>query len=75
MHNTLLSLSLDGSIRLWDLDTKEQSYEFNYQPEDRCLCVLMLRDNSRFLAGFEGGSLRIFGLESASVVFECQFSP
>jgi WD40 repeat protein len=37
--NSIISLSSDFTIRLWDPEKLEQTYEFSYPANDNCLCL------------------------------------
>lgn len=60
--NTMITLSNDLTIRLWDVDRLEQVYEFNYPKEDVCTCIAGNPQALQFIAGFKSGMLRIFDI-------------
>lgn len=60
--NSILSLSNDLTIRLWDPEKLEQTYEFSYPPNDNCLCLTPNPQGLFFAAGFQSGVLRIFDI-------------
>ena len=66
----MITLSNDLTIRLWDVDRLEQTYEFNYPTTDICTCISGNPQKMQFIAGFKSGILRIFDIESTSVVEE-----
>lgn len=68
--NSILSLSNDLTIRLWDPEKLEQTYEFSYPPNDNCLCLTPNPQGLFFAAGFQSGVLRIFDIENTCVIEE-----
>ena len=68
--NSMISLSADLTIRLWDADQFEQTYEFSYPNTDICTCLSGNPNALQFAAGFKSGILRIFDIETTSVIQE-----
>jgi WD40 repeat protein len=64
----MITLSNDHTIRVWDVDNLEQTYEFPYPPNDPCLCISGNPNAMLFAAGFKSGTLRIIDIENVSVV-------
>jgi len=64
----MITLSNDLTIRLWDVDKLEQTYEFSYPANDACLCLNGCPNGMYFAAGFKSGVLRIFDIEKISVI-------
>jgi WD40 repeat protein len=60
--NNMITLSTDLTIRLWDLEKLEQTYEFSYPANDSCLCLAPSPHGLFFAAGFQSGVLRIFDI-------------
>lgn len=58
----MITLSNDLTIRLWDPEKLEQTYEFSYPNNDRCLCLAPNPHGLFFAAGFQSGVLRIFDI-------------
>lgn len=71
--NSLISLSRDGSIRLWDLNTLEQNYEFSYPPGDPCTFLAGQPGAGLFIGGFESGIFRVFDIEKVSILEEVKY--
>lgn len=68
----LVSLSKDGSIRIWGSD-HEQIYEFNFSKEDECLCIDVHPKERIFVGGFQSGVYRVFSLDKVEVISEHKF--
>lgn len=68
--NNMITLSSDLTIRLWNADKLEQSYEFSYATTDKCTCLAANPEGLFFAAGFKSGTLRIFDIENTKVVEE-----
>lgn len=66
----MITLSNDQTIRVWDAERLEQTYEFPYPPNDPCLCVSGNPNGMFFAAGFKSGTLRIIDIENVSVIEE-----
>lgn len=65
----LLTVSKDKTMRIWDLKTNQQSYEF-CAFDDQALCAALCPGKGFFACGFESGCLRIFDIERTAVVGE-----
>eukprot|EP01022_Parablepharisma_sp_SALTPOND_P017801 TRINITY_DN2893_c0_g1_i1.p1 TRINITY_DN2893_c0_g1~~TRINITY_DN2893_c0_g1_i1.p1 ORF type:complete len:1515 (+),score=148.49 TRINITY_DN2893_c0_g1_i1:576-5120(+) len=65
----LVSVSKDKTIRVWDLKTNQQAYEF-CSFDDQALCAGLCPGKGFFACGFESGCLRIFDIERTSVIGE-----
>lgn len=63
----LFSLSKDLTIRVWDKEKREQTYEFMYPREDPCLRICPHPDLGFFAAGFASGVIRIFDVYNTSI--------
>jgi WD40 repeat protein len=63
----MITLSNDQTIRVWDSDKLEQTYEFPYPANDPCLCISGNPNGMYFAAGFKSGTLRIIDIENVSV--------
>ncbi|KRX04875.1 WD40-repeat-containing domain [Pseudocohnilembus persalinus] len=70
----LITLSRDLSIRVWDLNSYEQVYEFSYPQEDVCTCIAANPVSMTFAAGFASGTVRIFDIEQTSIIEECRYN-
>ena len=68
--NHMISLSNDLTIRLWDTERLEQTYEFMFPSSDVCTCISGHPNALLFAAGFQLGSLRIFDIEKTCLVEE-----
>ena len=60
-------MSEDGSIRIWDLGTHHQLYEFDAPGEVPCSCAYHPVQHE-VACGFASGCLRIFDIASTSLV-------
>ncbi len=69
LKTSLVTLSLDKTIRVWDLNTMQQQYEFASY-EDQAVSVAIHPSKPVFACGFVSGSLRIFDIEKTSVTDE-----
>lgn len=69
LKNNLISVSTDRTIRLWDLSTFEEVYEFS-SPIDQPISVSAHPNQSIFACGFDSGKMRIFDIESTEVLDE-----
>jgi WD40 repeat protein len=64
---SIITLSADQTIRLWDPEKLEQTYEFLYPKEDPCTCISSNPLSMFFAAGFKSGMLRIFDIEKTCI--------
>jgi len=62
----IITASRDHTIRLWDLNSFDQDYEFT-TPVDLPLCVAAHPTLPLFSCGFESGVLRVFDIEKTCV--------
>ena len=67
--NCILSISRDRTIRLWDIETYDEVYEFS-SSVDQPISVSAHPTLSIFVVGFESGKMRIFDIETTDVVDE-----
>lgn len=67
---SVISLSKDLTIRLWDPTKLQQTYQFSYPADDTCLCIAANPSGLFFAAGFASGALRIFDIENTCVCEE-----
>lgn len=58
----MITLSADLTIRLWDTNNLEQTYEFSYPTTDACTSIAANPNSMTFIAGFKSGVLRIFDI-------------
>jgi len=68
-QRTILSISKDKTIRLWNIEDHQQAYEFS-SFDDQALCASLCPNKQIFACGFESGCLRIFDIERTSVIGE-----
>ena len=71
--NYLISLSKDGSIRVWNGANYEQTYEFNYLLDDACTCICASTIPNIFIGGFMSGIIRVFDVQKIAVVNENRY--
>nr|XP_045017712.1 WD repeat-containing protein 90 isoform X1 [Jaculus jaculus] len=65
----LATVSLDHTVRIWDLTTLRQLYDF--APSDEAPCAVAFHPMlPTFFCGFSSGSLRSFSLENSGVLVE-----
>lgn len=70
----VITVSKDKTIRLWNIATMDQVYEFS-SPVDQALCVSAHPSMPLFACGFESGVMRVFDIERTCVADEfCQFN-
>jgi len=62
----IITVSKDGTIRLWDLEKYEQVIEFN-SPLELPLCVAAHPTLPLFSCGFATGTMRVFDIEKTCV--------
>ena len=65
----ILSISRDRTIRLWDIETYDEVYEFS-SSVDQPISVSAHPTLPIFVVGFESGKMRIFDIETTDVVDE-----
>ena len=63
---TIITVSRDKTIRLWDVDTLDEVYEFS-SPEDQPLCISAHPKLPIFSCGFVSGKMRIFNNDTTMV--------
>jgi WD40 repeat protein len=68
-RSNIVTVSRDRTIRLWDVNTLEEVYEFS-SPVDQPLCVSAHPTLPIFACGFESGKMRIFDIDSTEVTDE-----
>ena len=69
MKNNIISVSADRTIRLWDLETLEEVYEFS-SPIDQPISISSHPQQAIFACGFASGKMRIFDIETTEVLDE-----
>lgn len=69
----LISLSKDGSIRVWNSNNYEQTYEFNYVLDDPCVCICASMEENIFVGGFMSGIVRAFDVKKITVIAENRY--
>ncbi|XP_045400730.1 WD repeat-containing protein 90 [Lemur catta] len=65
----LATVSQDRTVRIWDLATLRQLYDFA-SPEDAPCAVTFHPTRPAFFCGFSSGAVRAFSLEAAEVLVE-----
>ena len=74
LKNNIITVSSDRTIRLWDLDSLEEVYEFS-SPIDQPISIASHPKEAKFACGFQSGKMRIFDIEATEVLDEfSQFS-
>lgn len=69
IKKNVITVSRDKTIRLWDVDTFDQVYEFS-SPIDQPLTVAAHPYLPLFSCGFESGVMRVFDIERTCVADE-----
>ena len=64
-----VTLGKDCTIRLWDVLTAQQKFEFN-SPTDEALSACYHPSKHVLACGFKSGCLRVFDVETVSTVIE-----
>ena len=64
-----VTLGKDTTIRLWDIFSGTQKYEFN-SPSDEALCAAYHPIEYSLAVGFKSGALRVFDIESTTTIIE-----
>jgi WD40 repeat protein len=65
----IITASRDKTIRLWDIKTMEEVYEFS-SPFDQPLSISAHPSEPIFACGFHSGKMRIFDIETTEVTDE-----
>lgn len=69
LRRQMATVSDDHTIRIWDLDTLQQLYDFHAPKE--CPCAIAYHPSLYcFACGFDNGFVRIFSVSSTSLVAE-----
>lgn len=75
-RNEFATASSDGSIRVWNLPTKAQLFEFDAPGETaRCLAYKpnsASHDSYELAVGFDNGTIRVFDVPKTTMVVEYQ---
>ncbi|KAL9642518.1 hypothetical protein ABK040_011085 [Willaertia magna] len=64
------SVSKDRTIRVWDLESLTQKYQFDIDGEEKPLCLTYHRNDYILACGFMDGIIRIFDLSLTQVIEE-----
>ncbi|OWK11286.1 hypothetical protein Celaphus_00006721 [Cervus elaphus hippelaphus] len=70
----LATVSQDHTVRVWDLVTLQQLYDFA-SPEEAPRAVAFHPMQPTFFCGFSSGAVRSFSLEAAEVLVEHRWAP
>ncbi|XP_028710456.1 WD repeat-containing protein 90 isoform X2 [Peromyscus leucopus] len=65
----MATVSLDHTVRIWDLATLQQLYDFSSPGESPC-AVAFHPTSPNFFCGFSSGAVRSFSLEDSGVLVE-----
>ncbi|XP_075797566.1 WD repeat-containing protein 90 [Microtus pennsylvanicus] len=65
----MATVSLDHTVRIWDLTTLQQLYDFSSSEETPC-AVAFHPTLPNFFCGFSSGAVRSFSLENSGVLVE-----
>ncbi len=63
--------SADGTVRAWDVTSRQQLLEF-FAPGEKVLCVACHPTKAEVACGFESGAVRVFDVAAASLAQECR---
>lgn len=69
LRRTIATCSEDGSIRIWDISTLRQLYDFT-TPDDTPTSVSCHPTLEIFACGFESGSVRVFHIKEITLLSE-----
>ena len=69
VKRNIITVSNDGTIRLWDTEHFQQVVEFS-SPIDQPLCVAAHPTLPIFSCGFQSGTMRVFDIEKTCVADE-----
>eukprot|EP01028_Stygiella_incarcerata_P001206 TRINITY_DN11910_c1_g1_i2.p1 TRINITY_DN11910_c1_g1~~TRINITY_DN11910_c1_g1_i2.p1 ORF type:complete len:1465 (+),score=373.69 TRINITY_DN11910_c1_g1_i2:109-4503(+) len=75
-HREFTTVCGDSSVRVWDLDTYDQLYQFDTVGEHP-LCVAYHPQEYIIYCGFSTGVIRVFDIESTTLLdeFQCHRNP
>ncbi|KAK3091415.1 hypothetical protein FSP39_019740, partial [Pinctada imbricata] len=65
----IATVSMDHTIRVWDSETLQQLYDFSAPDECPC-CIAYHPSRQIFACGFESGVVRVFNVQSTSMLAE-----
>ncbi|XP_074646351.1 WD repeat-containing protein 90-like [Tubulanus polymorphus] len=69
LRRNIVTVSADHTIRVWDIDTLQQLYDFSAPQE--CPCAVICHPSKQvFACGFVNGIVRIFSVETTSMLAE-----
>ncbi|XP_068162338.1 WD repeat-containing protein 90 [Antennarius striatus] len=68
IHHHLTTASADGTVRIWNMDTLQQLYDF--VSEDSPCSVVFHPSEQVFSCGFDSGVVRVFDISSAKLLAE-----
>ncbi|XP_071943850.1 WD repeat-containing protein 90-like [Antedon mediterranea] len=69
LHRNIATVSHDHTIRVWDVQTLQQLYDFSTPQE--CPCAIKYHPSLQcFACGFDSGCVRVFNIASTSLVAE-----
>ncbi|BFZ03507.1 hypothetical protein BsWGS_06545 [Bradybaena similaris] len=69
LRKHLTTVSADSTIRVWDIDTLQQLYDFSAS-EDCPSCINYHPNKQIFACGFQNGSVKVFSVESTCLLAE-----
>ncbi|XP_055006516.1 WD repeat-containing protein 90 [Boleophthalmus pectinirostris] len=68
VHRHLATASSDGTVRIWNMDSLHQLYDF---VSEDCPCSVAFHPREQvFSCGFSSGIIRVFGIPSAKLLAE-----
>ncbi|XXQ37026.1 CFA20 domain-containing protein [Plasmodiophora brassicae] len=62
--------SSDGTVRIWDIASHQQLYEF-LTPVESAICVAYHPQQNQLALGFASGKIRIIDIASTTMIVEC----
>ena len=69
--NYLFTVEENASVRVWDIENKNEAFHFS-SPRDPPIVVAAPKVQNILACGFSSGTLKIFDLETTSVLYECR---
>ena len=69
--NFLFTIEENCSVRVWDVENKCESFHFT-SPKDAPTSLCAPKLTQILACGFNSGTLKVFDLENASILYECR---
>lgn len=69
--NYIFTIEENNSVRVWDVDNKSESFHFT-SPNDAPSTICAPKHDLYLSCGFSSGTLKVFDLTNASIIYECR---